>query len=133
MTVGTGLVEQRQYNVRQQPTQIKVGTLMTLDFGYGTTQNNGIPASSGNVRTSTYDAENRQISVTDGVRTTTTYAYDGEGRRTKKTNQGVTTTFIYDAMGQLAAEYGGPGGVEVFEEQEQSFVKKTPLPLPAPA
>jgi RHS repeat-associated protein len=38
---------------------------------------------------------------------TATYAYDGDGRRIKKTVNGNTTTFVYDAMGQVAAEYGG--------------------------
>jgi RHS repeat-associated protein len=33
-----------------------------------------------------------------------TYAYDGDGRRVKKVSGGETTVFIYDAMGQMAAE-----------------------------
>ena len=37
--------------------------------------------------------------------TTTTYAYDGEDRRVQKTTGTATTTFVYDAQGQLAAEY----------------------------
>jgi hypothetical protein len=41
----------------------------------------------------TYDAENRQLSV--GPNT-----YDGDGRRVMKLSGGVTTVFIYDAMGQ---------------------------------
>jgi RHS repeat-associated protein len=32
-------------------------------------------------------------------------AYDGEGRRVKKTSGGVTTYYIHDALGRLAAEY----------------------------
>jgi len=53
----------------------------------------------------TYDAENRQkTSTIDSA--TTTYFYDGEGRRVKKLlPNGDQTLFIYDAMGQLAAEY----------------------------
>jgi RHS repeat-associated protein len=46
-------------------------------------------------------------SVTDVNSTKTTYAYDSEGRRIQKVNQADTTTYGYDAMGQLAAEYGG--------------------------
>ncbi len=59
-----------------------------------------------------YDAENRQTSVaTDPDSPSTTYTYDGDGRRVTKTWSGQTTTFVYDATGNLAAEYGGsPGG-----------------------
>jgi RHS repeat-associated protein len=34
-----------------------------------------------------------------------TYAYDGDGRRVQKTGGGATTVYVYDAAGQLAAEY----------------------------
>ncbi len=33
------------------------------------------------------------------------YVYDGEGRRVQKVMGGVTTNYIYDAQGELAAEY----------------------------
>ena len=56
--------------------------------------------------TTTYDAENHQISSVN-VNGTSSYAYDGDGRRVSKTVGSVTTTFVYDAMGALAAEYGG--------------------------
>jgi len=48
----------------------------------------------------TYDAENRQTAA--GLYT---YAYDGDGRRVQKTGGGATTVYVYDAAGQLAAEY----------------------------
>ena len=52
-----------------------------------------------------YDAENRLKTSTIN-NYTTTYFYDGEGRRVKKLlASGEQTLFIYDAMGQLAAEY----------------------------
>jgi YD repeat-containing protein len=52
-----------------------------------------------------YDAENRLKTSTIN-NSTTTYLYDGEGRRVKKLlASGEQTLFIYDAMGQLAAEY----------------------------
>ena len=36
---------------------------------------------------------------------TTGYSYDGAGRRVKKEGSGVTTIFVYNALGQLIAEY----------------------------
>jgi RHS repeat-associated protein len=57
-----------------------------------------------------YDAEGRLVSSTlNGV--TAAYAYDGEGRRVKKS----AVVLVYDAFGRLAAEYGGvadPVGTE---------------------
>ena len=58
-----------------------------------------------------YDAENRQISYTKaGV--TTTYTYDGDGRRVKKVDNSGTIIFVYNVAGQLIAEYtsGTPSG-----------------------
>jgi RHS repeat-associated protein len=56
-----------------------------------------------------YDAENRIKEVNLG--TLVTYAYDGEGRRVKKVSGGVTTYYVSDAFGQLAAEYNTSGPV----------------------
>jgi RHS repeat-associated protein len=58
-------------------------------------------------RTMGYDGENRMVASmvrVDGTPIDTTYRYDGEGRRVKKDN----TYCVYDAFGNLAAEYGGP-------------------------
>jgi RHS repeat-associated protein len=55
-----------------------------------------------------HDAENRQTSVTarvGGTQSTTNYSYDGDGKRVKKVTGNTTTTYVYDAGGQLAAEY----------------------------
>jgi len=51
---------------------------------------------------SLYDAESRVRSSTINS-VTTTFEYDGESRRVKKGS----TVFAYDALGRLAAEYGG--------------------------
>jgi RHS repeat-associated protein len=65
--------------------------------------------SSGNLRTIggynyTYDAENRQTTVTiNGVEDA--YLYDGEGRRVEKVAGSTTTVYVYDATGQVASEY----------------------------
>jgi RHS repeat-associated protein len=72
----------------------------------------------GMTRSFTYDGENRQ--ATGSVAgATVTYAYDGDGRRLGKTvmwpagmqsadnlPSQQTTVYVYDASGQLAAEYG---------------------------
>ncbi len=55
--------------------------------------------------TMTYDVENRQTGFTSVSNGTATYTYDGDGRRVTKTTGGVTTTYVYDAKGDLAAEY----------------------------
>jgi YD repeat-containing protein len=54
-------------------------------------------------RTFAYDAENRQLTFNGA---TATYVYDGDGRRVKKTDVTGTTVFVYNAGGQLIAEYG---------------------------
>jgi RHS repeat-associated protein len=61
-------------------------------------------------RSFTYDAENRQVTACLNCAPgppTATYMYDGEGQRVSKTVSGQTTTYVYDAFGNLAAEYGG--------------------------
>lgn len=64
------------------------------------------------VRSATYDAENRMITVTNSNGETATYSYDGDGRRVTKSvvpagGTATTTVYAYDAMGSLVAEYGG--------------------------
>ena len=61
-----------------------------------------------NANTLTYDAENRQTTVTVPpafAGGTEQYAYDGEGRRVAKSGPSGATVYVYDAAGQLAAEY----------------------------
>ncbi len=57
-------------------------------------------------RTFSYDAENRQVQFDPHVSgvAATTYQYDGDGRRVRKSDG---TIYVYNAMGQLAAEYNG--------------------------
>ncbi|MEP6703940.1 MAG: hypothetical protein ABJB34_03965, partial [Acidobacteriota bacterium] len=56
-----------------------------------------------------YDAESHQKEFFGASNQTTapdaTYQYDGEGRRVKKVVGSEVTIFVYDASGQLAAEY----------------------------
>jgi RHS repeat-associated protein len=75
------------------------------------------PTSTGNMMavngmSFTYDAENRQTSLAmNGNPNTGSYSYDGEGRRVMQVMGGVSTVYVYDAMGQLAAEYSQAGPV----------------------
>jgi RHS repeat-associated protein len=55
-----------------------------------------------------WDAEGRMVSST--LNGTTTYVYDGDGRRVFKSGAGGSTTYVYDAGGNLAAEYGSAAG-----------------------
>ncbi len=52
-----------------------------------------------------YDAENRMVQETSAGPAISTYSYDGEGRRVQRASGGVTTQYVYDANGELAAEY----------------------------
>jgi YD repeat-containing protein len=70
----------------------------------------------------TYDAENRLTNVTGSPDFGVRYYYDGSGRRSMKvicssspctntTSGAQITAFVYDAQGQVAAEYGGSSTV----------------------
>ncbi|WP_321473912.1 hypothetical protein [uncultured Paludibaculum sp.] len=89
--------------ISYQPTDDKPenNQCATPGFVYGLSGN--LTSASG--RSMTYDAANRQVTLTDGG--TTQYLYDGEGLRVQKVSGSQTTTYVYDAMGQLVAEYGG--------------------------
>ncbi|MGB7068400.1 MAG: hypothetical protein WBD22_02810, partial [Pyrinomonadaceae bacterium] len=57
-------------------------------------------------RTFGFDAENHQKEVKNSSGASLgTYFYDGEGRRVKKISNTETTIFVYNASGQLVAEY----------------------------
>lgn len=60
-----------------------------------------------------YDVENRLISHADGT-TTVTYEYDGDGNRTAKTVNGITTKYVNDiqaAIPQVLLETNGQNNV----------------------
>jgi len=56
-----------------------------------------------------YDAENRNITVSSAAAGNGAFVYDGAGKRVKKTwtvgSTATTTYYVYNALGQLAAEY----------------------------
>jgi RHS repeat-associated protein len=55
--------------------------------------------------TRTYDAENRMIMAIDSSNQTSTYTYDGDGRRVKRIVNGTETWQVYGLGGELLAEY----------------------------
>ncbi len=78
--------------------------------------------SSGAGRIITYDFENRPISVTQGG-TTTTFVYDGDGGRVKKTVGTATTTYIgklYVCEGTSCAKMIFAGGSRIAMKQVTS-------------
>ena len=93
-------------------TGYTLSTLTPTNSGAFNTANNRLFASgydfAGNQtsdaqsRQFTYDAENRQLTLNS---TAGQYFYDGDGHRVKKVTGSVTTVFVYNAMGQLSAEY----------------------------
>ncbi|MFN8007375.1 MAG: DUF922 domain-containing protein [Terriglobia bacterium] len=61
-------------------------------------------------RTFSYDAENHQVGYNGGnVTINATYDYDGDGRRVRQFQNTVTTVFVYNAQGQMVAEYKSQG------------------------
>lgn len=71
-----------------------------------------------NSTTLAYDAENHQTVYGEAG-----YAYDGDGKRVKKTWDGKTTIFVYDALGKMVAEYTnaavqGEGGTSYLTQDQ---------------
>jgi RHS repeat-associated protein len=135
MTMGNNLVESTAFNNRLQPTSIDLGSLATLGYTYGTTNNNGnvqtqtISAPSFGVTQSySYDALNRLTSVNESGMWSQTYGYDPYGNRTSVTspayfptfapapsmnsanNKVADASFSYDAAGNLTQAPVAAGG-----------------------
>jgi RHS repeat-associated protein len=73
------------------------------NFSYdaaGNEQSSPVCTSAGCIQ---YDFEERQIAYHGA--TAGTYAYDGDGHRIERTEAGITTVYVYDTAGGLAAEY----------------------------
>ena len=84
----------------------RINPLVMTGFGYDSVGNvTSDPTTSANGIA--YDAENRQVSYTKTGMGTTSYGYDGDGRRVKKVtgSPSVTTIYVYNAIGRLVAEY----------------------------
>ena len=77
-----------------------------------------------NGSTMTWDVEGRMVSAPQSG---TTYDYDGEGRRVRKTTGNVATRFIYDAFGKLAMDDGGPSETTNLQYTHQDHLGSTRL------
>jgi RHS repeat-associated protein len=105
VTLGNSLLETTQFNARFQPTSTQAGSLLTLGYSYGTSNNNG------NIQTA---------SIYDGTTQTTynqSFTYDGVNRLTGATeaNGDWNQTYVYDAYGNRALLSGSSdasGGVQ---------------------
>lgn len=63
------------------------------------------------MKTYAYDAENRLLSVTEGV-STTMYTYNGDGDRVSQTVDGITTTYVNDTATPLTMVLAETTGAE---------------------
>ncbi len=85
--------------------------IATTDYAYdsaGNLKSMPDPAQGNPPDVMTYDAENRQKTYSAAGGAATSYTYDGDGHRVKKVlpgNPSPTTIFVYNAAGQLVAEY----------------------------
>ena len=74
-----------------------------------------------------YDGENKQVEVKDqyGV-SIGKYFYDGDGKRVKKISATETTVFVYNAGGQLVAEYS----TQISQQPQVSYLTTDHLGSP---
>ena len=84
--------------ISQSNNRFNTGQSYSYDFA------GNVTAEPGN-KSYTYDGENHQLSFTL-TSATTNYSYDGDGRRVRKANpDGTTIVYVYNATGQMLAEY----------------------------
>ena len=95
-------------NVSQYVETSGNGTTLNRNHWTSATYDGGgnMTGINGTGRAFTYDAENRITSATEQGMGSIAYTYDGDGRRVTKTVAGAITTYVYDAQGEMVAEYG---------------------------
>ena len=111
--LGNGLYETYDYRPAGTATKYMLGTISPGQFTAANNRLNmaGVSYDAAGNQTSydeltlEYDAEGRNTKVKDRNIDYVTFTYDGEGRRVKKISGGITTYYVYDALGQLGAEY----------------------------
>lgn len=83
--------------------QVDAATNKLVGYTFDNAGNTSIDAEN---RQFIYDAENKQVEVKDSQNNIVgKYFYDGDGKRVKKISVTETTVFVYNASGQLVAEY----------------------------
>jgi len=152
MQLGNGNWESTQFNPRLQPTQIALGTtqnatdLLKLEYGYGTTANNGnvlsqkitVPGLAHPFEQAyAYDSLNRIASATETYNSTQTwtqvYGYDRYGNRNITSGTGATSLtfgasnnrittsgYTYDSAGNTTADPTGRSFVYDAENKQTS-------------
>jgi RHS repeat-associated protein len=87
-----------------------VGGTQTTSYSYDNANRmTSVSKPDGSVETKTYDSTTADLTSVVSVKSgttiaTSTYAYDSLGRKTSDTGSGYTTSYSYDAAGQLTAE-----------------------------
>ncbi len=154
LQLGNGKYETTQFNPRLQPTQIGLGTsttdtsLLKLEYGYGTTTNNGNVSSQKItvpgmtyplIQSYTYDELNRLANATETSNLTQTwtqvFGYDRYGNRNitsgtgqtnltfgSTTNRITTSNYSYDSAGNTTAD---PSGKSFTYDAENKQTKVT--------
>ena len=83
--------------------QVDAATNKLVGYQFDNSGNTKVDASG---RQFIYDGENKQVEVKDANNVSVgRYYYDGDGKRVKKISASETTVFVYNAGGQLVAEY----------------------------
>jgi YD repeat-containing protein len=140
-TLGNGVVESWTYNSRLQPASVQAGSLMTLQYGYPATQNNGNLASQTIVRGAQqwvqsygYDGVNRLGSASEsgpGTAWSETYGYDARGNRWQAGHTGLPDPSLetpvasswYDGNNRIVGwGYDGSGNVQSVYGMSRGFV-----------
>jgi RHS repeat-associated protein len=89
--------------------------------------NSGNTKVDANNRQFIYDAENKQVEVRDSANNVVgKYFYDGDGKRVKKISNTETTVFVYNANGQLVAEYS----TQISQQPQVSYLTNDHLGSP---
>jgi YD repeat-containing protein len=83
------------------------------------------------VKSYTYDAENRLVSVTDGA-STTSYTYNGDGDRMSQTVDGVTTSYVIDTAAPLTLVLAENTGTDTIYGKKQPEIKPVAFCLTRP-
>jgi len=103
LTYGTG-INNKSFSVDTPSNRltVPVGQPGTMSYDAAGNLTNDTYTGAGN---RTYDAENKITSAWGGNNQAQLYAYDANGRRIKRTVNGIETWYVYGLGGELVAEY----------------------------